>query len=229
MKECHKPRGSMRDKEINHFITGYKKFRSHYFCNDKKNPLYKKLVREGQSPTTMVIACSDSRVDPSLILGAQPGELFVVRNVANLVPPCDNNPKHHGTSAALEFAVQTLKVSHIIVLGHSHCGGIRALLTAEQQSHQAHEHSFITSWTNIVSEAKEKVLATCKDQSLDAQEKVCEEHSLLISLRNLRTFPWIEEKVHSGTLTLHAWRFDLSTGIIQHFDEDQNKFEDLEI
>jgi carbonic anhydrase len=210
------------DQEIQNFIRGYKKFRTDYFSSEKKNFLYEKLVREGQSPRTMVITCSDSRVDPSIILNVLPGELFVVRNVANLVPPFDNNPKHHGTSAALEFAVQTLNVRHIIVLAHSHCGGIRALLSADST-----DTNFISSWMNIAHEAKKKVLTQHKNQSLEQQEKICEEESLLISLKNLRSFPWIDEKVCAGVLYLHAWRFDLSTGIIKKFNEQSKQFEAL--
>lgn len=216
------------DQEINRVIKGYQQFRETYFCEKKKNPLYKKLVREGQTPKTMVIACSDSRVDPSIILGCSPGELFVVRNVANLVPPYDNDPKHHGTSAALEFAVQTLKVSHIIVLGHSHCGGITALLKPHHHPTDSKEHSFIASWMNIAEEAKNDVLAKHKNHSLEQQAEACEKQSLLISQRNLLTFPWIRDKVIADRLSLHSWHFDLNTGIIQRFNTQLQRFEDLE-
>lgn len=219
---------SQHNDEISRLIMGYQQFRSQYFKNPK-NTLFKDLVDKGQSPKIMVIACSDSRVDPSTILGGLPGELFVVRNVANLIPPYDNDPKHHGTSAALEFAVQSLKVHHIIVLGHSHCGGIRALLKPPRHSKNSKESSFITSWMNIANEAKEKVLTQCKEQPLEQQAKVCEEQSLLISLKNLRTFPWIDEKVCAGILSLHVWRFDLSTGTIQRFNADSHQFEDLKL
>ena len=216
----HKPE---HDSEIDQFIRGYKKFRAHYFCKNKTNPLYEKLVAEGQNPKTMVITCSDARVDPSIILDVLPGELFVVRNVANLVPPYDNDPKHHGTSAALEFAVQTLQVQHIIVLAHSDCGGIRALLEAPE----AQESSFISSWMNIAQAAKENVLTHHRDLPFEQQAQICEETALLISLNNLRTFPWIKDKIQAGQLSLHAWRFDLSTGIMTKFNETLNQFEPL--
>lgn len=215
------------EQDMNRFLKGYQKFRAHYFSKDRKSPLYKKLLREGQSPKIMVIACSDSRVDPSIILGALPGELFVVRNVANLVPPFDNNPKHHGTSAALEFAVQVLGVSHIIVLGHSHCGGIQALLKPLQDQQAPREHNFITSWMNIASAAREKVSQCCQDQPPEVQAKLCEEESLLISLNNLRTFPWIDSRVQAGLLSLHAWHFDLRTGVIEQFNQAHQQFEEL--
>lgn len=211
------------NKEIEAFIAGYKKFRAHYFSKDKKNPLYARLVQDGQNPKTMIITCSDARVDPSIILDVLPGELFVVRNVANLVPPYDNDPKHHGTSAALEFGVRFLHVHHIIILAHSHCGGIRALL----ETSDVKENDFISSWMNIAQAAKEKVLRHYQHLPLEQQAAYCEEASLLISLKNLRTFPWIEEKVQANQLFLHAWRFDLANGMIKRFNAALDQFEDL--
>jgi carbonic anhydrase len=222
-RQCH----SKPNLEINRLIRGHEDFRAYYF-NNPQNSLYENLVKKGQSPKTMVIACSDSRVDPSIILNSAPGELFVVRNVANLVPPFDNDPKHHGTSAALEFAVQTLKVENIIVLGHSHCGGIHALLKEEDKPKLPKPPSFIGSWMSIAKQAKEKTLATCKDYPIEYQEKVCEEHALATSLNNLLSFPWIAEKVNLGLLSLHAWRFDLTSGRIQQLNTQSEKFEDLE-
>lgn len=214
---------SVNNQEINRLISGFKSFRSKYF-EDNKNGLYKELYLKGQSPNVMVIGCSDSRVDPSTLFNCAPGELFVVRNVANLVPPCDNTPRHHGTSAALEFAVQTLKIKHIIVLGHSQCGGIRALLESPDISK---ENSFIASWMHMVDSAKEKTLQQYQNQPYEQQEKICEEESLLISLKNLHTFPWIEDKVKTNCLSLHAWRFDLSTGLIDEYNDQSGEFEGL--
>jgi carbonic anhydrase len=209
--------------EIKQFIAGYKRFRARYFCEKKINPLYKKLVAEGQSPNTMVVTCSDARVDPSIILDVLPGELFVVRNVANLVPPYDDDPKHHGTSAALEFAVQTLKVRHIIVLAHSHCSGIRTLL----ETSLTQKSSFLASWMSIAQAAKEHVVKHYPDLSLAQQAELCEQNALLISLKNLHTFPWIQDKITAGQLSLHAWRFDLASGVISQFNERLNQFESL--
>ncbi len=213
------------NNEIARLIQGYEDFRTQYF-NNPQNELYKKLVKNGQSPKTMVVACSDSRVDPSIILNCAPGQLFVVRNVANLVPPFDNDPKHHGTSAALEFAVQTLKVQNIIVLGHSHCGGIRALLAKNKKTAPA-QTDFISSWMSIVKEAREKALSESTQHTLEEQAKLCEEQALAISLRNLHSFPWIQEKVNLNLLYLHAWRFDLANGLLQQFNPNSEQFEDL--
>ena len=135
--------------EIEELLAGYAKFL------EQDGELFKKLAK-GQAPKTMVIACSDSRVDPVTIFGVQPGEIFVVRNVAALVPPyVENYDRHHGTSAAIEFAVRHLKVSKIIVMGHSECGGIKYLLNPPKK--ESYE-SFIGPWVNIAKEAKEKVV-----------------------------------------------------------------------
>jgi carbonic anhydrase len=214
--------------EINTLIRGHQEFHAKYF-NNPDNILFKNLVTNGQNPQTMIIACSDSRVDPSIILNSAPGKLFVFRNVANLVPPCDNDLKHHGTSAALQYAVQALQVKNIIVMGHSHCGGIRALLTSTKPIANQKETDFITSWMDIAEAAKKKVLAECQDQPIEQQAKMCEEQSLRISLNNLRTFSWIDERVRAGVLQLHAWRFDLRTGMMQNFNVTSQKFEDLKL
>jgi len=223
-----------KSREIERLVRGYEKFRAKYF-NDPQNDLYKTLVKQGQKPKTMVVACSDSRVDPSILLNSAPGQLFIVRNVANLVPPWDPEVSHdgaktlhyHGTSAALEFAVRDLKVENLVLLGHSHCGGIRALLKTDNQSKASRAKDFITRWMNIAEAARKKVFTACKKQSLEKQARRCEEEALIVSLKNLLTFPWIAEKVDAGKLQLHAWHFDLSTGILQGFNPRSNKFEDL--
>ncbi len=207
---------------IENLIEGYQVFYHEYFKSGK-NTLYRDLVVEGQSPKTMIIACSDSRVDPATILHCEPGEVFVVRNVANLVPPYENDTKHHGTSAALEFAVIFLKVEHIIVLGHSHCGGIRALLSDTVKT--SSDRGFISSWMNIASGAKQKALA--ENQPPLMREKRCGEYSLQASLKNLHTFPWITERVATGNLQLHAWHFDLETGNLMQFNAEREAFENL--
>lgn len=217
------------NKDIDHnsvviesLIKGYQDFHDKYF-ESGDSTLYQDLVRRGQSPKTMIIACSDSRVDPATILNCSPGEVFVVRNVANLIPPYENDNKHHGTSAALEFAVCFLKVEHIIVFGHNHCGGIQALLNDTMEP--AEDRGFIASWMDIAREAKEKALV--EHGSTDMQEKHCCEYSLIASLKNLDTFPWIVERVKKGRLALHAWHFDLETGEVRRFNSNEKKFENL--
>ena len=234
MRPKRQPQARKHTADIRRLIRGYEAFRDEYF-KDPENSLYKNLVEQGQRPKTLVVACSDSRVDPSILLNSKPGQLFVVRNVANLVPPCEDeirqqdetDPHYHGTSAALEFAVRHLGVENIVVLGHSLCGGVRALLKKSKKAEDPRQTDFISSWMKIAEEARKKALAKGKPRSLDRQARICEEESLIISVNNLLTFPWIAEKVSAGKLHLHAWRFDLNSGVLQCFNPDSGKFENL--
>ncbi len=188
---------------IDRLIAGFRGFRARYY--EQRPERMQELARAGQSPEVMLIACADSRVDPALLLDSEPGELFVVRNVANLVPPYGPDDGLHGTSAALEFAVRDLKVQHIVVLGHSMCGGVQALRSA--MSGEPQQREFIAPWMEIA-------VAACPcsaDGEVPEQSKV-ERDGIRISLRNLITFPWIAEKVSSGELKLHGWWVDLNNG-----------------
>ncbi len=216
------------EEEWNALITGYKKFRERYFA--KEQHIFEKLASEGQQPKTMVISCSDSRVDPSIILSCSPGDIFVARNVANLVPPFHDKPRNNSIGAALEFAVRFLQVQNIIVLGHSHCGGIKALLESKEdktQSESSQEERFIYDWVKIAEPVKNTVLENYNAKPFKEQAKACEEQSLLLSLENLKTYPWIKNKISTGEIVLHAWRFDINDGVIQYYDQTSNKFEDL--
>jgi carbonic anhydrase len=161
------------------------------------------LVEKGQQPDTMVIACCDSRVNPSIIARAEPGELFVLRNVANLAPPYDPDNCFQGTSAAIEYAVRDLNVGNIIVLGHSHCGGIRSLCDAQKG---AESREFISGWMSIVEQAR--------DDRLKGEERYrhVEREAIKVSLGNLLTFPWLRRRVEDGRVKLHGWWFDLEAG-----------------
>ncbi|KAI0499093.1 hypothetical protein KFK09_019994 [Dendrobium nobile] len=162
-------------------------------------------LAQGQSPKFMVIACADSRVCPSKILGFQPGEAFTVRNVANLVPPYQHGASE--TSAALEFAVNTLEVSNILVVGHSCCGGIRALMSMKQKSNSK---SFIRDWVSLAKSARLSTEAAVGNLSFDKQCTHCEKESINGSLLNLLTYPWIEERVTEGVLSLHGGYYDFT-------------------
>ena len=183
-------------------IEGYRRFRATYWSQNKD--VFEALAA-GQSPRAMVITCADSRVDPQMIFDAKPGEIFCVRNVANLVPPYAPDSDHHGTSAALEFAVRSLKVEHIIVLGHARCGGIRALLEGGEQG------DFIGRWMEIAAVARERALTAAATASETVQH-LCEHESIRITLDNIMTFPWVAERVHAGLLQLHGWHFDFERG-----------------
>jgi len=186
-------------------IEGYRRFRETYWQQNKG--VFQALAA-GQSPRAMVITCADSRVDPQLIFDAQPGEIFCIRNVANLVPRYTPDMAHHGTSAALEFAVRSLKVEHIIVLGHGQCGGIRALLEGGEQG------DFIGRWMEIAAPARERALAA-KIEAPETVAHVCELESIRVTIDNLMTFPWVAERVHAGNLQLHGWHFDIEQGELE--------------
>ena len=186
---------------IDRLIAGFKSFRETYY--EEQPDFYRSLVEKGQKPDVMVIACSDSRVNPSIIAKAEPGELFIVRNVANLVPPYEPDSHYHGTSAAIEFAVRDLNVEHIIVLGHSHCGGIRCLCEGHED---AKNREFIDGWMSIVEQARDDSLKG------EAQLRNVEREAVKVSLDNLLTFPCVKRRVEDGRLKLHGWLFDLEAG-----------------
>ena len=185
-------------------IEGFQNFREHLWPENRA--LFRALADRGQAPSVMVIACADSRVDPQMIFSAAPGEIFSVRNVANLVPPYAPNRDYHGISAALEFAVRSLAVRHIVVLGHADCGGVRALMSGPNP---AGNSDFIDSWMRIAAPARARALDKSGGDAQAAQH-ACEHETVKVSLDNLMTFPWIRERVESGQLALHG--FDLATG-----------------
>ena len=195
---------------IDRLILGFKSFRETYY--EEQPDFYRLLVEKGQKPEIMVIACSDSRVNPSILAKADPGELFIVRNVANLVPPYKPDSNYHGTSAAIEFAVRNLNVQHIIVLGHSHCGGIRFLCESRKGDEK---REFIESWMSIVEQARDDGLAG------EAQHRQAEREAVKVSLSNLLSFPWVKDRVEDEQLKLLGWWFDLKAGkLLAHEAEE---------
>ncbi len=207
--------------DISKFITGFKRFQDSYFGVDRQ--LFGQL-KDRQNPSAMVIACSDSRVDPAILMDVEPGDLFVVRNVANLVPPHETGGGLHGVSTALEFGVCVIGVQHIIVLGHRKCGGVHALMHGIPEGASG---EFIDRWMSIAGRAKERVLAEFPDASPDEQLCACEEASILVSMENLLTFPWIKQRVQQGALMLHGWYFDIETGTLQTYNPFVGQFEPL--
>jgi len=202
-------------------IEGFSRFRERHFAKD--DALFRELVEQGQTPKTLVVACCDARVDPALILDCAPGDLFVIRNVANLVPPAENQGHYHGTSAALEFGVRKLNIGHIIVLGHAHCGGIHALLEGDMQK----EDVFISEWMGIADAARERVGREFADDGGVARQRACEQQAILVSLDNLMTFSWIRERVEQSTLALHGWYFDIERGELLGYSAAARQFEVL--
>lgn len=207
-------------KEITSLIEGYQKFRQQYFGDG--DSAFMELVRRGQQPKVLMIACSDSRVDPALVMNCEPGDLFVVRNVANLVPPYEDDQSYHGTSAALEFGVCVLGIHHIILFGHTQCGGIQTLL---KQSSEPYKHKgFLTKWMELAKPAQEAIHTHHADAPFEEKVILCGHYSLMNSLKNLQTFPWVQERIKKGDLALHAWNFDMERGLLEEYDESQNSF-----
>jgi carbonic anhydrase len=193
-------------------LAGYRSFRENVW--PERRAAYEALAEFGQSPLAMVIACSDSRLDPSMIFGAPPGGLFVVRNVANLVPPYQPDAAHHGTSAALEFGVRSLEVPDLIVMGHALCGGVAALLHGVPPTLS----DFVGNWMQIAARARKRVAEAV--QGDEAIRAACERETVRVSLENLMTFPWIAERVQDGRLRLHGTFYQISTGVLERLGED---------
>jgi len=205
-------------KDLERFITGFRSFQKDYFGSESSQ--FEQL-KQGQSPKTMIIGCSDSRVDPAILTNCAPGDIFTVRNVANLVPPFEENGGLHGVSAALEFAVCHLGVEHIIVLGHSQCGGIGALMAG---SCGCKGGGFISRWMSIATPARERVLAELPGKDPKLQQQAAEQASILLSMENLHSFPWIDERVTAGTLSLHGWYFNLAVGELLEYQPQTGLF-----
>jgi carbonic anhydrase len=195
-------------------IEGYQRFREGYYQENKEKLL--KLAEQGQSPKIALISCSDSRVDPGVILDCEPGDLFVIRNVANLVPPKEDNDSLHGTSAALEFAVTELEVESIIVLGHTQCGGIKSLMDTPISNNL---DTFIGKWMQQLEGVRNEILNDKNITDQLSRYSCCEQKGIQQSLQNLMTFPWVKERVESGRLKLHGWRYDLSSSQLCEMDE----------
>lgn len=188
-------------------LDGYRSFKASRFVRESAR--YRSLAEQGQTPEIMVIACSDSRSPPETLFDAAPGEIFVVRNVANLVPPCESESAYQGTSAALEFAVLGLRVRHIVVLGHSRCGGIQAALQSEREP--LSEGDFIGKWLDLLAPAAAEVGAGGQLSAAEGQTAL-EQASVRRSVANLRTFPFVSALEAEGRLNLHGAWFDIATG-----------------
>ena len=201
-------------------VHGYRRFRNNEWTGERER--WAELA-EGQSPKVMVLACSDSRVEPAIIFDARPGEMFVVRNVAALAPPYETTPGHHGVSAALEFAVTQLEVEEVIVLGHGSCGGCAASLTGQFDGAPHGAGHFIASWVSLLDEARNSVLA--KHDVIDREALTeMELRGVQVSLANLRTFPFVAEREKAGKLTLHGCHFSIADGKLYVLDEAEGVF-----
>jgi carbonic anhydrase len=203
-------------------VSGYQRFRSSGWSHQRER--WAELA-EGQSPKVMVIACSDSRVDPATIFDTSPGEMFVVRNVANLVPPFEKGGGRHGVSAALEFAVTQLEVPEILVMGHGQCGGCRAALTQGFKHAKMGEGGFISNWIDMLDDARKDVVAEHGEDPTATALLAMEHEAIKVSLANLRTFPWIRDRESSGSIQLHGAFFAIDDGGLYLLDEASGQFE----
>lgn len=194
-------------KSMDRILRGYQGFRKKYAIGDES--VMQHLAYNGQQPEVMVVACCDSRVDPSIILQCEPGDLFIVRNVANIIPPYESDDGHHGTSAALEFGICFLNVKHLIILGHSQCGGIDALISGCNFS----KNDFISNWVSQVKLDPEHLDVSCVSQL-----------SIAKSYENCFTFPWIKQKVDLGLLQIHQWYFDIKEGEILVYNHQRDRY-----
>jgi len=194
-------------------MAGYDRFRSGYFqCNRERL----EELALGQTPQVAMVSCCDSRVDPTILFDAAPGEIFVIRNVANLVPPFEAEGDYHGTAAALEFAVTGLGVKQIVVLGHAKCGGIKALMENDASTDS---DSFVDSWMQIATPVKEEILARNDLATPELQIDACGRAAVSHSLRNLMSYPWIRSRVETNALVLLGWHYDLDSCEVMQVDE----------
>ncbi|MBB4856782.1 carbonic anhydrase [Novosphingobium chloroacetimidivorans] len=205
---------------LDRLIDGYRRFRTTGWAPNRERWA---TLNEGQQPEVMVIACSDSRVDPSQIFDVDPGDIFVVRNVAALVPPFETSPGHHGVSAALEFAVQVLKVKEVVVMGHGLCGGCKASLTQSLRGTEPGHGGFIADWISLLDDARETVAHEHGTEGRDA-ERAMELAAVRVSLDNLMTFPCVRSKVANGSLKLRGAFFAISDGLLHVLDESTGEF-----
>jgi carbonic anhydrase len=205
--------------DFNDLISGYRRFRGQGWQRERER--WARLAG-GQTPKVMVIACSDSRVDPATIFDTSPGEMFVVRNIANLVPPFEIGGGRHGVSAALEFAVTQLEVPEIVVMGHGQCGGVDAALSRRFEHAPPGEGGFIAHWIDLLDEARDKIVHQHGDNA--TATRALEEETVHVSLKNLRTFPPIAERERAGMLTLHGAYFAIAEGTLHLLDEATGAF-----
>ena len=211
---------------VEKLVNGFKNFRKSYF--EKRSKVLQQLAEKGQSPQTMVICCSDSRVEPSILFGTGPGDLFVVRNVANLVPPFTSKD-NVSIGSALEYAVKILRVKDIIVLGHAHCGGVAALCKSINNDKEGeitdNPTDFIKTWVDIAKPALSKMYFDHKDENIEVNS---ERAVLLYSYNNLLTYPWLNDAVNENSLEIHAWWLDFKSVMLWKKAQGSDSFMPIE-
>lgn len=202
-------------------VDRYRSWKTEGFTPRRK--AFETLISDGQHPHSMVISCCDSRVHPTAFLGADEGELFMHRNIASLVPPCDPDTSHHGTPAAVEFAVTALKVSHLLVIGHSSCGGVKGChaMCSGQAPELEEKASFVGRWVDILRPGFER-LPEGGDEA--TRLRALEQGAVVLSLEHLMTYPFVRAAVEGGTLSLHGAWIDIAAGALHHYDPQTGTF-----
>jgi carbonic anhydrase len=209
---------------ISDIIAGNKNFKKDYF--KKYTEEFEDLVKNGQKPKALFIGCSDSRVVPTLITDTKPGDLFVVRNIGNFVPPFTSDDHFHGVSSAIQYAVSILNVNEIIVCGHSHCGACAALY---QDLGDNEDTKHIKKWLSLGQRAKNYVLNKYNENEIDREAlEYTEKVSIMFQLENLLTFPSIKDRVEKGEITIHGWYYKIETGEIEYYDSESNEYKILD-
>ena len=208
---------------INDLIKGNKKFREASFPEYEGD--LKELVEKGQKPEILFVGCSDSRVTPDLMLDTKPGDMFILRNVGNFVPPYNPDDDYHGSSAAIEYAVSVLGVKHIIICGHSHCGACKSLY---QNLDNSPDLIHVRKWLELGKRAKEYTLLAIQDKT-DKEKlyRATERISIVHQMENLLTFPEVERKVKAGELQIHGWYYRIEDGTIEYYDGEECSFKPL--
>jgi carbonic anhydrase len=208
---------------LERLIKGFSDFHLGYYREHLE--LFERLAADGQSPKILIVGCADARVDPGILTQTKPGDIFTIRNVAAMVPPAQYPPdaRHHGTSAAIEFAVRGLGVEHVVVLGHALCGGIAALVDGRESIYA--DYDYLSTWTSIAQDARDLVVRELKGRSREEIVRAVEQAAVLNSIENLMGFRWIAERVAAGTLVLHAWWFNMTQGQLHAFNPALAAFE----
>jgi carbonic anhydrase len=206
-------------KPVDKLLAGYRSFRRTRFLRYRR--LYQRLADKGQRPGVMLVACSDSRVSPTTVFSADPGDIFVARNIASIIPPFDPDSKPRSVGAALEYAVKVLKVSDIVVLGHGRCGGVHALLT---KGEGLPPNDYLAPWVEIAAPARD-LCPPNMDKMSHEERGLCGEQAVIqLSIKNMGSYPWIRERLDNGSLQLHGFHFDLFNGKMSRFNSERGSF-----
>jgi len=212
-----------KPKPIDRLIGGYRKFRRTTFTRERNR--YARLAEKGQHPKILIIACSDSRVSPSIIFDTPPGAIFVARNIANIVPPHDPDGKPRSIGAAVEYAVKVLNITDIVVKGHARCGGVQALITRGEGLPAT---DYLKPWVEVAAPALSLLPSNFEALSADDKQRAAEQAVVQNSIMNLSGFPWVRERLDSGTLKIHGWHFDMHDGKLMQLDHESGEWVVLE-